>query len=227
MKQATPWAEVFDKLAQAGAETGLMVGLGTLFAVLGGVPLGVLLHASAPGGLRPQPLIYRVLGFIVDLTRSLPFIILLVALIPLTRALVGSYIGSGPATVPLTIGAIPFLARLVQSALREVPVGVVEAALTTGASKPKIVRSVLVKEAGPALISAIGVTAVALIGYSAMAGAVGGGGLGNLAITYGYQRFDSRLLYTSVAALAALTFLVQYLFDLVSRTVDRRRQITV
>lgn len=223
---STPWSQVGDLLLTGLAETLWMVGLSTFVAALLGVPLGVWLYVSGPGGLSPQPAVHRVLGAVVDFGRSLPFIVLLVAILPLTRLLVGTGIGTEAAIVPLAVGAIPFLGRLVQNALREVEVTVVEAAVTTGASRLRIIGSVLLRETAPALINSVGVTAVALIGYSAMAGVVSGGGLGEVAVRYGYQRYDNRVLFSAVLALGVLVLLIQLLFDRAARATDRRRHVS-
>jgi D-methionine transport system permease protein len=218
---------VFDLLHPALGQTLYMVGVATLFATVFGIPLGVLLHVTAPGGLRPVPVLHRILGTVVDFGRSLPFIVLIVLLQQVvTRPLIGTSIGPTAAIVPLAIGAVPFLGRLVQSALREVDATVVEAAVTTGASRVRIVRSVLLGESAPALVSAVGVTAVTLVGFSAMAGVVGGEGLGDLAIRYGYQRYDDRVLWSTVVVLGALAMVIQLLFDVSSRLIDRRRRVT-
>ncbi|WP_219414664.1 methionine ABC transporter permease [Pseudonocardia nigra] len=223
MREATPWTEVLALLATGTGETLYMVGVSTLLAALFGIPLGVLLHLTAPGGLHPRPLLHRLLGAVVDLGRAMPFIVLLVVLLSFTRFLIGTSIGPTAAIVPLAVGAVPFVGRLVQNVLAEVHVAVVEAAVTTGASTSKIVRSVLLRESVPALIGALGVTTIALIGYSAMAGVIGGGGLGDLAIRIGYQRFDSRVLWSTVLVLAVLTTVVQLAFSFAARRLDRRR----
>jgi D-methionine transport system permease protein len=218
---------VFDLLHPALGQTLYMVGVATVFATALGIPLGVLLHVTAPGGLRPVPVLHRILGTVVDFGRSLPFIVLIVLLQQVvTRPLIGTSIGPTAAIVPLAIGAVPFLGRLVQSALREVDAAVVEAAVTTGATRARIVRSVLLGESAPALVSAVGVTAVTLVGFSAMAGVVGGEGLGDLAIRYGYQRYDDRVLWSTVLVLGALAMIIQLLFDVTSRLIDRRRRVT-
>jgi D-methionine transport system permease protein len=218
---------VLDLLHPALGQTLYMVGVATLFATVLGIPLGVLLHVTAPDGLRPVPALHRILGTVVDFGRSLPFIVLIVLLQQVvTRPLIGTSIGPTAAIVPLAIGAVPFLGRLVQSALREVDATVVEAAVTTGATRARIVRSVLLGESAPALVSAVGVTAVTLVGFSAMAGVVGGEGLGDLAIRYGYQRYDDRVLWATVLVLGALAMLIQLLFDVSSRLIDRRRRVT-
>ncbi|MFC7341874.1 methionine ABC transporter permease [Saccharopolyspora griseoalba] len=223
MTDVTPWSEVGELLGEATLQTLYMVLVSTLLAVAGGLPLGVLLHLSSPVGLNPRPALYRVLGVIVDVVRSVPFVVLLVVLASFTRLLVGTSIGSTAVIVPLTIGAVPFFARLTQNALREVSFTVVEAAITTGSSRLRIVWTVLLGEARAALVGAVGVTAVALIGYAAMAGAIGGGGLGTTAIQDGYQSNDSRILYGSVVVLGALAYAMQLATDLAAKLVDRRR----
>ena len=159
----------------AAVETQTMVGAATVLAVLGGLPLGILLAATAPGGILEKPWLNRILGTVVNLGRSIPFIILMVAIIPFTRSIVGTSIGTTAAIIPLTVAAIPFMARLVEGSLREVDPGVVEAAHSMGAAPGEIIWKVLLPEALPGLVLAITVTAVNLVGYSAMAGAIGGG----------------------------------------------------
>ncbi|MFZ5871604.1 MAG: methionine ABC transporter permease [Actinomycetota bacterium] len=199
-----------------------MVGVATVLTVLAGVPLGVLLTVTAPGGLAPHPLAHRALGAVVNVGRSLPFIILLVAVAPVTRAVVGTTIGSTAAIVPLTLGAVPFLARLVETALHEVAPGKVEAALAMGARRRDVVRTVLLPEARPSLVAGVTVTVVALISYSAMAGAVGGGGLGDFAIRYGYQQFRTDITVVTVLALVAVVQLLQLAGDTVARRLAHR-----
>ncbi|WP_243790008.1 methionine ABC transporter permease [Saccharopolyspora gloriosae] len=226
MSDPTPWAEVVEMLGEATGETLYMVVVTTVLAVAGGLPLGVFLHLSSPVGLTPRPTVHRILGVIVDVVRSVPFVVLLVILASFTRLLVGTSIGSTAVIVPLTIGAVPFFARLTQNALREVSFTVVEAAITTGSGRWRIVRTVLIGEARAALVGAVGVTAVTLIGYAAMAGAIGGGGLGTTAIQDGYQAYDDRVLYGSVIVLAVLAFGMQLLTDFTAKAVDRRRSAT-
>lgn len=227
MRSATPWSTVFDDLLAATGETLYMVVVSTLIAVLLGTPVGIWLQLTAPGGLKPRPLLHKVLGFVVDLGRSMPFLVLLVVLTSLTRLLLDSTIGPTAAIVPLAVGAIPFVGRLVQNVLAEVHVAVVEAAVTTGSSTLRIVRSVLLRESLPALVNAIGVTAIALLGYSAMAGVVGGGGLGDLAVRMGYQRFNDRYLWSTVVVLAIIATAIQFTTNRVARGVDRRRTASV
>lgn len=216
------WAEIWPLLRQATLETALMVVPAAVVAQLLGLALGVSLHLTRAGGLKPQPFIHRVLDALVNIGRSLPFIILLVLLIPFTRLLTGTSIGSTAAIVPLTVAAIPFVARLVDGALRDIPGGVTEAARAMGASTAQVVRKVWLPEARPALIHSFTVMLVSLIGYSAMAGAIGGGGLGDLAIRYGYQRFETGIMVATVLVLLVLVQGVQWLGDRLAARTDHR-----
>lgn len=213
---------IWPQLWTATVQTLYMVAASSLIAVLLGLPLGVLLQVSDTDGLHPSPVLNKVLGTVVNIGRSIPFIILLVAVIPLTRLIVGTTIGSTAAIVPLALSAIPFYARLVETALREVLPGKVEAAVAMGAGKPTIVRTVLVPESRPSLIAGATTTVVALIGYSAMAGVVGGGGLGDLAIRYGYQRFQTDVMLLTIVVLVVMVQLVQFLGDRLARAVAHR-----
>ncbi|GIF36771.1 methionine ABC transporter permease [Actinoplanes xinjiangensis] len=213
------WSEVFELLTGGLRETAWMVGVSALLTAVGGLLLGVLLVLTDKGRLRP---VNVVLGAIVNVGRSLPFIILLVAVIPFTRAIVGTTIGTDAAIVPLTIGAIPFFARIVESALREVPPDVVAAATAMGATRRQIVGKVLLREALPGLVAGLTITVIALVGYSAMAGVVGGGGLGDLAIRYGYQRFETEVMIATVIALVVFVQLVQMVGDLLVRRLSHR-----
>ena len=213
---------ITEKLPEATLETLQMVGLSALITAVVGLPLGLLLRSLAADGLLPNRPLSAVLGFVVNVLRSLPSIILAVAAIPLTRAIVGTSLGWEAAVVPLSIGTIPFFARLVETAVRDVAPGKVEAARVMGSTTPKILRSVLVREALPAIVSGFTVTVIALIGFSAMVGAIGGGGLGFLAITYGFQRFDPVVLYTSVVVIIVLVTVVQLVGDAVARRLDHR-----
>ena len=204
-----------------------MVGLSGLFGTLIGLPLGVFLATSRAGELFPAPVANRIVGVIVNATRSTPFIILVVAIVPLTRLIVGTSIGTAAAIVPLTIAAIPFIARVIEAAIREVDHGLIEAARAFGASPLQIVRKVLLPEAMPAVIMALTLTLVSLLGYSAMVGAVGGGGLGDLGIRYGYQRFMPEVMLTVVLVLIALVQGVQTLGDTLARKLDRRTRRSV
>jgi D-methionine transport system permease protein len=207
------WDEMQPLLQDATVETLQMVGIATLVTLLVGLPLGVLLVLTDRGGLLQNLTVNKVVGAIVNVGRSLPFVILLVALIPFTRWVVGTSIGWQAATVPLAVGAIPFYARLVESAVRGVDGGLVEAVHAMGGSTWAVVRKALLPEALPALVSALTTTVIALIGYSAMAGTVGGGGLGNLAITYGYMRFETGFMVVIVVELVLLVTAVQLLGD--------------
>jgi D-methionine transport system permease protein len=207
------WGRIYPQLVEATGETLYMVGVSALLTVLLGVPLGVLLTVTAPGALAPRPTLYRLLGLVVNLGRSLPFIILLFLVAPVTRGIVGTTIGSTAAIVPLTIGAVPFLARLVETSLREVAPGKVEAALSMGARRRDVVRTVLLPEARPSLIAGVTVTVVALISYSAMAGAVGGGGLGDFAIRFGYQQFRTDITLLTVVLLLVIVQALQWAGD--------------
>ncbi|ADG88619.1 ABC transporter permease [Thermobispora bispora] len=216
------WSEMSPLLWEATGQTLQMVAWSTLFTALFGLPLGVLLVGTARGGLFPAPLLNQALGLIVNVGRSLPFVVLMIAVIPLTRLLTGTTIGTTAAVVPLTIGAVPFFARLVETSLREVSRDVVEAARAMGASRTTVVVKVLLPEALPGLVASLTVTVVALISYSAMAGVIGGGGLGDLAVRYGYQRFETTLMVVTVVVLVVLVQLVQGLGDTVSRRLSRR-----
>ncbi|ACO47264.1 methionine ABC transporter permease [Deinococcus deserti] len=216
------WDTLWPLLWQGTLETLLMVVPSALIAQALGTALGVLLTLTRPGGLKPQAPLHRVLDAVVNAGRSLPFIILLVLLIPLTRLLIGTSIGSTAAIVPLTVAAIPFVARLVDGALQGVPQGVGEAARAMGASTFQVIGKVLLPEARPALIHSFTVMVVSLISYSAMAGAIGGGGLGDLAIRYGYQRFETGVMVATVVMLLLLVQGVQWLGDAAARRTDHR-----
>ncbi|MEU4690257.1 methionine ABC transporter permease [Actinoplanes sp. NPDC023714] len=216
------WSETFELLGTGFQETAWMVGVSTLLTAIGGLLIGVLLILTDKGGLLEARPVNAVLGVIVNVGRSLPFIILLVAIIPFTRLIVGTTIGTDAAIVPLTIGAIPFFARIVESALREVPSDVVSAAVAMGATRRQIVGKVLLREAMPALIAGLTITVIAIIGYSAMAGTVGGGGLGDLAIRYGYQRFETEVMIATVVALVVFVQLVQMVGDILVRRLSHR-----
>ncbi|WKX73400.1 methionine ABC transporter permease [Streptomyces sp. XD-27] len=216
------WSEMQPLLEQASDETLYMVGWSALIAILGGLPLGVLLVLTDRGGLLQNALVNKVLGQVVNIARSMPFIILMVALMSFTRWVVGTTIGQDAAIVPLAIGAIPFFARLVETSVREVDHGLVEAVQAMGGSTFTVVRKVLLPEALPSLIAGATTTVVSLIGYSAMAGTVGAGGLGDLAVRYGYQRFESDLMWVIVAILAVVISLIQLAGDLAARLLSHR-----
>ena len=203
-------------------ETIYMVALSTVIATAAGIPLGVILVCTDRGGILQNLGINRVLGWIVNATRSTPFIILMVAIIPLTRMIVGTSIGTAAAMVPLCIAAAPFIARLVETSLKEVDGGVIEAAQSMGATPWQIITKVMIPEAMPSIISGITITIINLIGCSAMAGAVGGGGLGDIAIRYGYQRFQADVMIITVVILIIMVQVVQSVGDYASRRLNKR-----
>ena len=201
---------VFEILLATGA-TLYMVIASTLLAIALGLPLGTLLFASSK--IKNRPLLNKVVASIINISRSIPFIILLVALIPFTRFIVGTSIGIHAAMVPLTLGAAPFFARLVDNIYQSLPEGLIEAGFSMGAGSWQMIRHILIPEATPQLVHAVTVTAITLVNYSAMAGTVGGGGLGDLAIRYGYQRFNLPVMLTTVAILVVIVQLFQMLGD--------------
>ena len=202
---------------QATRETAWMVGIAMVVTIALGLALGVLLLVTDRGRLAPAPLVNRLVGVVVNVGRSIPFIILLVLLIPFTRAVVGTTIGTTAAIVPLIVATVPFFARITEASLREVPTGLVEAALAAGATNRQVVLKVLIPEALPSLVAGATITTIGVIGYSAMAGAVGGGGLGDVAIRYGYQRYETEVTVATVLVLVVLVQLLQHLGDLVAR----------
>ncbi len=209
-------------LGRATLETLTMTGVATSISALLGLLLGVAIVLTAPKGLLRSRAVHAVLSPVVDITRSVPFIILLVAIIPFTRWLVGTSIGTAAATVPLVVAAVPFVARLVESALKEVDHQVVEAVTAMGAQPWQVVLKVYLPEALPALVRAATITAISITGYSAMAGAVGGGGLGNVAITYGYQRFQGEMMLATVVILVLIVQAIQLGGDAIARRLDKR-----
>ncbi|MYV63475.1 ABC transporter permease subunit [Streptomyces sp. SID4931] len=216
------WSEMQPLLTQGTYDTLYMVLWSALVTVVGGLPLGVLLVLTDKGGLLQNTVVNKVIGVIVNIGRSLPFIILLIALIPFTTWVVGTFIGPTAMIVPLAVGAIPFFARLVETAIREVDHGLVEAVQSMGGSIPTIVRKVLLPQALPSLVSGVTTTVIVLIGYSAMAGAVGGEGLGSKAVTYGFQRFDNQFMLITVALLIVIVTVIQLIGDLTVRLLARR-----
>lgn len=216
------WSEMRPLLEQACWDTLYMVGWSALVAVAAGLPLGLLLVLTDRGGLLQNTVVNKVIGQVVNIGRSMPFIILMVALMGFTRSIVGTTIGREAAIVPLAISAIPFFARLVETAVREVDHGLVEAVQSMGGNTWTIVRKVLVPESLPSLISSATTTIVALIGYSAITGTVGAGGLGDLAVRYGYQRFETELMWITVGILAVVISIIQFIGDYAARGLHRR-----
>lgn len=213
---------LFSLLSKALWQTLHMVAVSGLVGSLIGVPIGIFLATSGKGELFAAPLLNRIVGLIVNAARSTPFIILVVAIIPFTRFVSGTSIGTSAAIVPLTVATIPFVARLVEAAIREVDKGLIEAARAMGATPLQIVFKVLLAEARPGITLALTLTLVSLIGYSAMVGAVGGGGLGDLGIRYGYQRFMPDVMLAVVLVLIVLVQLVQSAGDALARRFDKR-----
>jgi D-methionine transport system permease protein len=211
-----------ELLLDATWETIYMVAVAGIVGFAVGIPLGVILHISKKGGLAENARLNAILGAIVNIGRSVPFLVLMVAIIPVTKLLVGTFIGTTAAIVPLTIGAIPFVARLIEGALLEVPSGLVEAAQSMGATTSQIITKVLLPEALPTIINSVTITLVTLVSYSAMAGTVGGGGLGDVAIRYGFHRYDVTIMAVTVVMLIVLVQIIQSIGDAVVRRVDHR-----
>lgn len=207
-------------LIEATGETLWMVFASTSIAIVFGLPLGVLLYITRPANIYPQKSLHFFLSSIINITRSIPFIILMIAVIPLTRLIVGTSIGTQAAIVPLALAAIPFIARLIESALLEVDKGLIEAAVSMGASNWHIITKVLLAESKPYLINGLTLTLVNLVGFSAMAGAVGGGGLGDLAIRYGYQRFDVTVMLVTIVIMVAIVQAIQMCGDFLAKRIS-------
>ncbi|WP_024849378.1 methionine ABC transporter permease [Aminobacter sp. J41] len=216
--------EIAWLIVRATGQTLQMVAVAAIIGSLIGIPLGVFLATSQKGELFAAPVANKVLGAIVNATRSTPFIILVVAIIPFTRLVAGTSIGTTAAIVPLTIATIPFVARLVEASIREVDPGLIETARAMGATPMQIVWKVLLAEARPGITLALTLTVVSLIGYSAMVGAVGGGGLGDLGIRYGYQRFMPDVMLAVVVVLIVLVQLIQSIGDGLARRFDKRQR---
>jgi D-methionine transport system permease protein len=215
--------EVLSMLPSATAETVYMTFVSTFFACVLGFPLGAYLYVSSPAGLAPRRVVYNVLSRLVNLFRSLPFIILMILLIPLTRLIIKTSIGPTAVIIPLSIAAAPFVARVAEAALSEVDLGVIIAARAMGSTNFQIIRKVLIPEAMPALVSGLALTIINLIGYSAMAGAIGGGGLGALAINWGYYRFRIDVTIGAVIVILILVEAVQITGSAISRSLLSKR----
>ncbi len=213
---------MLDLLWRSLGETLIMTGFSSLFTLIFGLPLGLLLILTDRNGLLQNIAVNRVVGAVVNAFRSVPFIILLVALIPFTRLIMGTALGTWASIVPLSIAAIPYYARMAEVSLREVDHGLIEAARSMGASRWTIIKEVLIPESMPGLIAGFTVTIVTLIGASAMAGAIGAGGLGDLAIRYGYQRFNYPIMAAVVAVLIVIVCLIQWIGDRLVQKVDKR-----
>ncbi|MBQ7478598.1 MAG: ABC transporter permease [Selenomonadaceae bacterium] len=215
-------SDMLPLLTKALGETIYMVAVSMAIATVLGIPLGVLLHTTGKGQILESLALNRVIGGIVNAIRSIPFIILMVAIIPFTRLLVGSAIGTTAAMVPLVIASVPFIGRQVETSLKEVPYGIVEAALSMGATPAQIICRVLLPEAMPSITAQLTTVIIALVGESAMAGAIGGGGLGDLAIRYGYQRFRPDVMIATVVILIVLVQLVQFAGNTLARHLNKK-----
>lgn len=219
---ATPWNEMWPLLGPALWETVQMVLAVLGISLLVGTPLAVVLHNTAPDGLFPHPGIHLPLGWIVNLGRSLPFLILMAAIVPFTRLVAGTSIGVAGAIVPLSVGAIPFYARLVEATLREVPREVLEVAEVSGGSRWQTIWKVQAPEALPGIVSNLTIAVVGIIEYTAIAGAIGAGGIGYLALSYGYNRFDGNVMLATIVLLVLFVQVVQFTGDRLARAVARR-----
>lgn len=214
--------EIIEMIAQGFVDTLYMTVLSTLAGYLLGLPMGITLAVTGKNGIRPNALIYKILDAIVNVIRSIPFIILLILVIPITRAIVGQSYGSTATIVPLVIAAAPFIARMVESSLLEVDHGVIEAAQSMGASNLEIICKVLLVEARTSLIVGMTIATGTILGYSAMAGAVGGGGLGDIAIRYGYHRYQTDIMIVTIILLVIIFQILQGLGMYLSKKFDRR-----
>lgn len=218
------FAQYGNLFLQGTIDTLVMTCVATILAYVIGIPLGILLVVTSPNGLRPNRVVSTIVGWIVNIGRSVPFIILLVALIPFTRFIVGTSLGVPGAVVPLVVTAAPFAARMVEQSLEETDSGLVEAAQSFGASTWQIVWKVYLKETLPSLVRGAAITFVTLFGYSAMAGTVGAGGLGDIAIRYGYQRFQTDVMIFAVLLCIVLVIVFQAIGDVTARKIDKRRR---
>ena len=213
---------ITNLLFKSLAETLYMLSVSAIIAAIIGIPLGILLVVTEKNGLLVCPVLNKPLAFAINMVRSIPFIILMVAIIPFTRMVAGTSIGTTAAIVPLTIAAIPYTARMVETSIREIPFGLIEAAESMGASPYQIIKKVLIPEALPSIIENMTVVIVSLIGSSAMAGTIGGGGLGDLAIRYGYQRFQADVMIATIIVLIIIVQLIQFIGSTWSRKTDKR-----
>jgi D-methionine transport system permease protein len=217
----TPWADLPSLLLPASGETWAMVGMVMVMVVLVGGVTGVLLYNTSPHGLFPQERVYGALSWVVNMGRSLPFLVLMAAIIPVTKWITGTTLGIAAAIVPMTIAGIPFFARLVQNTLNDLPRENMAVGLVTGSSPGQIIRQTQLREALPGLASAITLNTISMIEYSAIAGTIGAGGIGFLAVTYGYQRFDMNVMLATIIMLIITVQLVQYVGDRIARSLTR------
>lgn len=213
---------ITNLLIKALGQTVYMVSISMLIASLIGIPLGILLVVTEKNNILSCPIVNRPLSFIINIIRSIPFIILMVAIIPFTRILTGTSIGTTAAIIPLTLAAIPYIARMVETSIREIPFGLIEAAQSMGATPLQIIYKVLLPESLPSILDSMTVVMVSLVGASAMAGTIGGGGLGDLAIRYGYQRFQADIMIITIIVLVLMVQSIQFLGSFLSRKADKR-----
>lgn len=211
-----------DMLIQGIIDTLFMTLTATFISYLFGLPLGIVAVVTGEDGILPIPILNKILGMIINIGRSIPFIILLVALMPFTRQLIGTTLGPKAATVPLIIAAIPFVARLIENSLKEIDNGVVEAAKAMGASHMQIILKVMLPETLPSLILGVSLATITLVGYTAMAGTVGGGGLGDIAIRYGYHRTETDVMIVTIILLVAIVQIIQSVGQIISKKIDRK-----
>ena len=216
------WAQYGSLLIEGTRDTLIMTGVSTFFAYVLGLPMGVLLNITQAHGIWPNKWVNRILGWIVNVGRSMPFIILMIAIMPFTKLVVGTKIGVPGAIVPLVVSAAPFIARMVETSLSEIDGGVIEAARSMGASRMQIVRKVFLPEALPSLILGASISIITILSYTAIAGAIGAGGLGDLAIRYGYQRNVPSMMWTTVVLILVLVQVIQSLFSWLSVKMDKR-----
>lgn len=215
---ALDWSEI----NQATLDTLFMLGFAVLFSTIIGIPVGLLLFLTNKGGVLQNRLVYSLLSFVVNVLRSIPFIILLIVMIPTTTFLVGTSLGAKGTIPPLVVGAFPFFARLVENSLKEIEKGIFHMAESCGATTWQIIWHILLPEIMPSLVASITVTAIALVSYTAMAGAVGGGGLGDLAIRYGYQRFETEVMITTVVLMVIMVQVIQFLGDFLVKIIRKK-----
>ncbi|WP_088101962.1 methionine ABC transporter permease [Halalkalibacter urbisdiaboli] len=213
---------LLPELNKAFFQTLYMVGISLSIAIVFGLPLGILLFITDKDLFLENRVLKGIIGVTVNLIRSIPFIILLVALLPFTQFIVGTTIGPTAASVSLSVAAIPFFARIVESAVRKIDKGIIEAAIATGATPWMIIKDIILPESKPGLIQGLTITTISLIGYSAMAGTVGGGGIGDLAVRFGYYRYDNTVMFTTIIILICLVQFIQYLGDYIAKVVDKR-----
>ena len=215
--------DIFEMLREGTIDTLYMTLVATAFGYLLGMPLGILLAVTDAEGISPNKFVYKILDFLSNILRSIPFLILLILIIPLTKALVGKSYGTNATIVPLVVAAAPFIARLVESSLKEVSYGVIEAALSMGATKFTIIRKVLLVEARTSLMVGLTIATGTILGYSAMAGVIGGGGLGDIAIRYGYHRYQTDIMLITIVVLVILVQILQAIGMKIAKVLDKRR----